>query len=541
MFATEEGSWKCDVCMVLNKKTSTSCEACETKRPGYAEKAKIETSASTTEGGGSSIGASGFTFGMSSLASATSSSIGSSGFSFGIGKEVSGTNEEGGFKFGASASGSTTGGSRGGTGFVFSSSKGNPANVADTTAVTTATLPEEDKINDKDSEVKGKDQTIRERTSESPTVYPSTLSKAASSFVEERKTPGSVSIGSAPKNSDPFDKARPLSSLQKFATDAVLAVGMSSLQKSSKTSESDSSSLCKKSSLLSRIDISKVNVSMVPAQDVSLIPVIAEEEESSLAVSNSSKVKTQVVRPPFEGKGRRARARRARERRLNGLSDNGSEVLSSLDPEEAYDSEDESSVSSTECALSSVAVDEVNCDFVNSEHFDQGDDSSNLRRRTPRPPAAPFEGKGRRARARRARERRERELQLLQTGDHNLIQYSAGDTSENSILSSSHSDSVGHSNQTKPSLSSVKARSSSPSKLDSINHHQDGPDGKSEHGKTTLSSMAARLYSSARTGQLTSLQMGKCDKEKVTLSSLEARSSGMSMSESTKHHQDGPA
>eukprot|EP00957_Ditylum_brightwellii_P069638 5288934-Ditylum_brightwellii.AAC.1 len=64
--------------------------------------------------------------------------------------------------------------------------------------------------------------------------------------------------------------------------------------------------------------------------------------------------------------------------------------------------------------------------------------------------------------------------------------------------------------------------------LESTKHHQDGPASKSEHGKTTLSSMAARLSNPARTGQYTSLQMGKCDTEKVTLSSLEARSSSPS-------------
>ncbi|KAL7580077.1 hypothetical protein ACA910_005062 [Epithemia clementina (nom. ined.)] len=69
-FKQEEGSWKCDVCSVLNKPGQTQCGACEAPRPGFESKASDKAGL-----GGSvkaSIGSSGFVFGGPS-----------SGFSFG--------------------------------------------------------------------------------------------------------------------------------------------------------------------------------------------------------------------------------------------------------------------------------------------------------------------------------------------------------------------------------------------------------------------------------------------------------------------------
>ena len=87
LFKIEEGSWKCDVCGLLNKPNTTKCAACEAPRPGTEASKEVDEEKETTSF--SYIGSSGFTFGggqgssNKSSESHSTSSIGSSGFVFG--------------------------------------------------------------------------------------------------------------------------------------------------------------------------------------------------------------------------------------------------------------------------------------------------------------------------------------------------------------------------------------------------------------------------------------------------------------------------
>ena len=114
-FGVEEGSWKCDACMVRNKAADTKCAACETVRPGYED--KQEESGDGAAASGSAIGAGGFSFGGAAAAAAPAASIGSGGFSFGgatTPAPAPAVSSGGGFSFGAkpssAAPASTTGG-----------------------------------------------------------------------------------------------------------------------------------------------------------------------------------------------------------------------------------------------------------------------------------------------------------------------------------------------------------------------------------------------------------------------------------------------
>ena len=140
----EEGSWKCDACMVRNKAADVKCAACETVRPGHEEKAAALSgggSGGASAASRSGIGAGGFSFGgggasttSSTAAAATaSSSIGTGGFSFGgaaaapapaplFGSSSASSSSGGGFMFGtpaASAPGPAPAAEIGGGGFAF--------------------------------------------------------------------------------------------------------------------------------------------------------------------------------------------------------------------------------------------------------------------------------------------------------------------------------------------------------------------------------------------------------------------------------------
>uniref|UniRef100_A0A7S4IIV8 Nuclear pore complex protein Nup153 n=1 Tax=Odontella aurita TaxID=265563 RepID=A0A7S4IIV8_9STRA len=78
-FTIEEGSWKCESCMVQNKKDATKCAACEASRPGHESMNSNEAGKSSTSREPSSIGAGGFSFGGAGGAS----TIGAGGFKFG--------------------------------------------------------------------------------------------------------------------------------------------------------------------------------------------------------------------------------------------------------------------------------------------------------------------------------------------------------------------------------------------------------------------------------------------------------------------------
>ena len=115
-FGVEEGSWKCDACMVHNKAGDNKCAACETVRPGYED--KQEESSDSAAASGSAIGAGGFSFGGgASTAAAAAPSIGSGGFSFGgattsapapAPAPVTAVSSGGGFSFGAKPSSTAT-------------------------------------------------------------------------------------------------------------------------------------------------------------------------------------------------------------------------------------------------------------------------------------------------------------------------------------------------------------------------------------------------------------------------------------------------
>eukprot|EP00957_Ditylum_brightwellii_P138098 10527717-Ditylum_brightwellii.AAC.1 len=79
-FKTDEGSWKCAVCMVQNPKDKTVCLACETVRPGYENEEGTTDKDKSAGDTSASIGAGGFTFGG---AAAASGGAGSGGFTFG--------------------------------------------------------------------------------------------------------------------------------------------------------------------------------------------------------------------------------------------------------------------------------------------------------------------------------------------------------------------------------------------------------------------------------------------------------------------------
>ena len=147
--AAEEGSWKCDACMVRNKASDAKCAACETARPGYEAKAAEVSSgdgsatASSAAAFASEIGTGGFSFGGGGSSSSTaapapasSSSIGAGGFSFGgntttssaatpapafgASSAVSSSSSGGGFAFGAPATAAPAPPSGvGGGGFTF--------------------------------------------------------------------------------------------------------------------------------------------------------------------------------------------------------------------------------------------------------------------------------------------------------------------------------------------------------------------------------------------------------------------------------------
>ena len=124
-FGVEEGSWKCDACMVRNKAGDTKCAACETVRPGYED--KQEESSDSAAASGSAIGAGGFSFGGgASTAAAAAPSIGSGGFSFGgattsapapAPAPVTAVSSGGGFSFGAKPSSTATSSTTGGFSF----------------------------------------------------------------------------------------------------------------------------------------------------------------------------------------------------------------------------------------------------------------------------------------------------------------------------------------------------------------------------------------------------------------------------------------
>ena len=86
--ASEEGCWKCGVCMVSNKPSVTTCAACETPKPGEEGKASSGASTEKPATASGSIGAGGFSFGggltsSSDSAAKSSTGIGAGGFSFG--------------------------------------------------------------------------------------------------------------------------------------------------------------------------------------------------------------------------------------------------------------------------------------------------------------------------------------------------------------------------------------------------------------------------------------------------------------------------
>ena len=104
----EEGSWKCEICMVTNKPSDTKCAACESMRPGYEDKADAKSGAAGSLAAGSSIGSGGFSFGGASTAGA-SSSIGAGGFSFGSAAGIGGSGSSEGEKAVPSGGGFTFG------------------------------------------------------------------------------------------------------------------------------------------------------------------------------------------------------------------------------------------------------------------------------------------------------------------------------------------------------------------------------------------------------------------------------------------------
>jgi len=117
--SSEEGSWKCEVCSLVNAVSADACVACETPRPG-ANKEGSETEAAdrSSQPAQGSIGKGGFTFGGVTSTSSLPAlkpggnnapgSIGSSGFSFGGAfgaSSAKGSNTSksgGGFSFGGS-------------------------------------------------------------------------------------------------------------------------------------------------------------------------------------------------------------------------------------------------------------------------------------------------------------------------------------------------------------------------------------------------------------------------------------------------------
>ncbi|KAL7553465.1 hypothetical protein ACHAWF_016746 [Thalassiosira exigua] len=128
MFKTsEEGSWKCTVCMVTNKKSDATCVACETPKPDMEGRSSEGSAAKPATAG--SIGAGGFSFGGAPSASKAEANIGAGGFTFaGFGTKLAVTDAErevtraavsGGFSFGASSTVAPASSGIGAGGFSF--------------------------------------------------------------------------------------------------------------------------------------------------------------------------------------------------------------------------------------------------------------------------------------------------------------------------------------------------------------------------------------------------------------------------------------
>lgn len=103
---SEEGSWKCGVCMVTNSPSALKCPACETVKPGSEGKAADTTSSAAAPAAGG-IGAGGFSFGSAAApAPATSATTTTTtGFNFAARKKDDTTTPaSGGFTFGVPSS-----------------------------------------------------------------------------------------------------------------------------------------------------------------------------------------------------------------------------------------------------------------------------------------------------------------------------------------------------------------------------------------------------------------------------------------------------
>eukprot|EP00984_Skeletonema_dohrnii_P023992 scaffold13097_cov183-Skeletonema_dohrnii-CCMP3373.AAC.1 len=156
---SEEGSWKCGVCMVTNKPSDSVCPACETPKPGSEVKAAGVTSSASAPAAGS-IGAGGFSFGAP--AATSSSSIGAGGFSFGGSAPAPAPATSGvtGFNFAAApkkedstATAPAPGGFSFGIGSSTTSAAPSGFNFAAAAAATASTKPTSDVVVDKIEEL----------------------------------------------------------------------------------------------------------------------------------------------------------------------------------------------------------------------------------------------------------------------------------------------------------------------------------------------------------------------------------------------------
>ena len=140
---SQEGSWKCDICMVSNNPNDTKCAACETLRPGYEDKEDGKLGYIGSLPAGSLIGAGGFSFGGGSTTE-PSSSIGAGGFSFGGAPAMSYSSEGkkvvtgGGFTFGKEPAKVERGEKASGSGFSIG---GTPATNASKVVTSTTQSP----------------------------------------------------------------------------------------------------------------------------------------------------------------------------------------------------------------------------------------------------------------------------------------------------------------------------------------------------------------------------------------------------------------
>ena len=140
---SQEGSWKCDICMVSNNPNDTKCAACETLRPGYEDKEDGKLGYIGSLPAGSLIGAGGFSFGGGSTTE-PSSSIGAGGFSFGGAPAMSYSSEGkkvvtgGGFTFGKEPAEVERGEKASGSGFSIG---GTPATNASKVVTSTTQSP----------------------------------------------------------------------------------------------------------------------------------------------------------------------------------------------------------------------------------------------------------------------------------------------------------------------------------------------------------------------------------------------------------------